>query len=89
VPAIGFSDSAEDAGGWKPEGFTRIEGPAPQKFIVQAISEDGEVRRVDLRPGNKADIPLDGDDTTIAISAASRGTVEVADYDWSIVRTSV
>lgn len=88
IPAIGFTDTVDGADGWTVEGFSEIEGALTQRFIVQVISDNGDVQRVELGAGNTASIPLAGDDITIAISGAARDTTETAAYTWDIARTT-
>jgi immune inhibitor A len=88
IPAIGFTDSGDSANGWIAEGFSRIEGPLAQRFILQVIRDDGTVQRVELGADNTASIPLTADKVTIAISGATRNTTETAGYGWKIERTT-
>lgn len=88
IPAIGFTDGADGMSGWTAEGFQRIEGPMAQRFIVQVISDNGDVRRVEVGVGNVAMILLTRDAVTIAISGATRDTTEGASYTWEIERTA-
>ena len=84
VPQIGPIDKSDSANGWTAAGFTRISGPLPQQFIVQAISADGTVQREVMAGDNTVSIPLDGSGATIAISGATPGTTEPASYSWTI-----
>ena len=88
IPAIGFTDGADSADGWTAEGFSRIEGPLAQRFIVQVIHDDGSVQSVEVGAGNTASIPLSADKITIVISGATRNTTEPASYTWKIERTT-
>lgn len=87
IPEINWTGGS-DTVGWTAEGFTEVSGPLPQRFIVQVISDDGTVQRVDVGPGNVASIPLTDNDDAIAISAATRNTTEQASYTWKIERTT-
>jgi len=88
IPAIGFTDGADGTSVWTAEGFRRIEGPLAQRFIVQVISDNGDVQRVEVGADNVAMIPLTGDAVTIAISGATRDTNEGASYTWVIEQTA-
>ena len=57
--------------------------PPRQGFIVQVIEEGTPlaVTRVALDAANRAEITLDGP-AVIAVSGATRGTVEPAPYAW-------
>jgi immune inhibitor A len=88
IPAINFSDTADSTDGWTIEGFRQVPGPMAQTFIVQVIKSDGTVQRVDLGPGNVANIPLSGNEITISISGSTRNTTETARYNWTVQRTS-
>ncbi len=85
VPELGFADDAGAVGGWQAEGFRRIEGPLRQLFLLQIVEQgDGAtVRRPELAPGNRLELPLDGP-ATIVVSAVTQGTTELASYDWSL-----
>ena len=85
VPRLGFLDGAEAANGWQAEGFRRIEEPLPQRFVVQIIerAEPSAVRRLELAPGNRLEVALDGP-ATMVVAAVSHGTTEAATYRWSL-----
>ena len=82
IGAIGLAEDGESLDGWQLEGFEQITGSMQQEFIVQVITDDGEIDTVDLGPGNTATIELGGV-TTIAISGATQHTTEHATYEWS------
>ena len=87
IPELAFTDGADADGGWRAEGFRRVEGPIAQRFIVQLI-ERGEPNppkadRLELGPGNRLEVALDGP-VTIVVSAVSEGTTETAAYRWSL-----
>ncbi|MCH8162134.1 MAG: immune inhibitor A, partial [Chloroflexi bacterium] len=51
IPELAFADGADAENGWQAEGFRRIEGPLPQRFLVQlieqgAVSFRGAVRKL-------------------------------------------
>ncbi len=84
IPELGFVDHGDTLNGWKTEGFERVTEPLRQEFIVQVIGEGTEpqVTRVALDAANRAEITLAGP-AVIAISGATRGTAEPAEYRWS------
>lgn len=83
VPEIGFEDGGEDASGWESEGFSRVDGPLEQRWIVQAIDLDsGRVARLELAADN-AGTALLGPRSIVVIAAATEGTSERASYSWS------
>ena len=85
IPELGFADGADTDGGWQAEGFRRIDQPLSQRFVVQLIErgEPNTVRRLELQPGNRLAVTLDGP-ATIVVSAVSEGTTETAAYRWSL-----
>ncbi len=85
IPELGFADGADTDGGWLAEGFRRIDQPLSQRFVVQLIErrQPNTVRRLELQPGNRLAVTLDGP-ATIVVSAVSEGTTETADYRWSL-----
>ena len=60
VPELGWLDDAESDGGWEAQGFRRLEGPLPQRFIVRVIEIGAETRvsYVPLDADNHAEIRL-------------------------------
>lgn len=84
IPEIGMADNFETDGEWKAEGFVRITRPMRQKFIVQVIEEGTPpiVARVDLDGANRAKVTLSGP-AVVAVSGATRGTAERAQYTWT------
>ncbi len=84
IPEIGIADNVETAGEWKEEGFVRITRSMRQEFIVQVIEEGTPpaVTRVHLDASNQARIALNGP-AVVAVSGATRGTAERANYAWT------
>ncbi len=87
IPELAFADGVDAGNGWQAEGFRRIEEPLPQRFLVQLI-ERGEPNppkadRLELGPGNRFEIALDGP-ATIVVAAVTVGTTEAATYRWSL-----
>ncbi len=85
VPELGFADGAETSGRWQAEGFRRIDGPSPQRFVVHLIErgEAADVRRLEADTGNRLEVGLDGP-ATIVVAAVTEGTTEAATYRWSL-----
>ncbi len=91
IPEIGyFTDFEQDDGGWKAQGFVRIQNILPQKFIVSLIyaGEETSIITVDLNAENKAVIPLQlgkqVDEVILVVSGASRHTRQKAGYQVTI-----
>jgi len=91
VPELGWLDDAESDGGWEAQGFRRLEGPLPQRFIVRAIEIGTETRVTDLPldADNHAEIRLSGfgaglTKAVILIAGATDGTSEPATYRYSL-----
>jgi hypothetical protein len=82
VPEIGFRDGAETASGWRAEGFKHIEGPLPQRFVVQVI-RGSEVTRLELDSANRGQVALGGP-ATIVVSGSTDYTTEKAQYIWTL-----
>lgn len=87
IPEIGFFDDAEtpDAG-WAAEGFVRSHNRVPQRWLVLAITREGddappEIRRLDVVDGRAV---LPGDpavtDVTLLVSGLTRFTDQAAGY---------
>lgn len=85
IPELGFADGADADGGWHAEGFRRIERPLAQRFVVQLVERGrpNVVRRLELEPGNRLEVALDGP-ATIIVAAVTEGTMEAAAYRWSL-----
>jgi hypothetical protein len=85
VPELGFRDGADTAEGWSVEGFVRIEGPLPQRFIVQVIDpSESRVARIPLDESNRGTALLGSEPAIIVISGVTRDTTERARYTWSV-----
>jgi hypothetical protein len=65
VPEIGFAAPASGDSTWPAQGFRRIQGDLPQRFILQAIETDSNgsttVQRVDLNPNNRGTLTVSAD----------------------------
>lgn len=91
IPEIGyFTDFEQDDGGWKAQGFVRIQNILPQKFIVSLIyaGDETSIITVGLNAENKAVIPLQlgkqVDEVILVVSGASRHTRQKAGYQVTI-----
>jgi len=71
VPELGFRDTADRANGWMADGFQRIEGTLPQRFIVQVILGN-EVTRVPLDAANRGQVVLAAPATPSSAANATR-----------------
>jgi len=93
VPELGFRDDGESDGLWQAQGFQRLSGPLPQRFVVQVveIGDTTSVRAVPLDEANRGEIRLSGFGTTlrkavIVIAGATDGTRQTAGYRYSLGR---
>ena len=91
IPELGFVDDAEGDGPWRAEGFRRLTGPLPQRFVVQVIEmgETTTVTTVPLSDVNTGEVRLSGfgstlDKAVIVIAAATDGTRQTASYRYSL-----
>jgi hypothetical protein len=82
-----FTDFEQDNGGWKPEGFVRIQNKLPQTYnlVLVTIGEDGTaVERLKLEDDNSIMVPLDiGDEVQevyLIVSGSTRYTQQPAAY---------
>ncbi len=90
IPEIGFFDNAESAGDWIANGFERITGPLPQRFVVQVIETGAQtgVQQVALNANNDATINLPGPEqgvtkSIVVVAATTQATSEEASYHYS------
>jgi hypothetical protein len=89
IPAIGYTDSFDtDAAGWQSEGWVLTDNFLPQRWLVQALTFEGDrltgVTRVPVAADGSAQIETDATDsrrsTVIAISGLTPVTTENAAY---------
>ena len=92
LPEIGyFSDFEQDDGGWKADGFIRIQNNLPQTFRLALISigETVSVEVIPLLADLTAQIPIkigNGvDEVVVVVSGTSRFTRQEAAYRFSIM----
>ncbi len=91
IPELGFVDDAEGDGPWQAEGFRRLTGPLPQRFVVQVI-EMGQTTSVTTMPldeTNSGEVRLSGlgstlDKAVIVVAAATEDTQQTASYRYSL-----
>ena len=90
IPEIGLTDGAEGAGAWQADGFQRLRGPLPQRFLVQVVEpgQPPEVTQVALDAQNRASVRLGSDgggtEAVIVIAGLSEGTTEKARYEYAL-----
>lgn len=92
IPEIGWTDDAESADDWQAEGFRRIDGPLPQRFILRLVEFEPAFRVTDipLDAANQADItvpPASGEPPVIVVAPLTRGTTEPAVYRYRLTAT--
>lgn len=94
VPEVGFLDDAEGQDpGWESEGFARMTGPLPQRFILRLVeflaSGGYRVTTVKLDGGNRAEIEVSArggqvERAVLVIAGATENTGEPARYRWDV-----
>ena len=87
IDAINYmSDFENDDGGWKPNGFTRIENTLPQTYRLALIlkgSDKTTVQNIAVQPDQTATIPLSlksGESAVLVITGTQRFTRLPAGY---------
>jgi len=84
------TDFEADDGGWKAEGFSRVENIIPQTYRLSLITKgvDGTtVRPIQLEPDQTANIPLslkDGEEATLIVTGTTRYTRKSTAYQIEI-----
>ena len=87
VPEVNYStDFEKDDGGWKGEGFVRVENILPQTFRLVLIDKSGKttVQAITLAPDQTAEINVDLSDATLVISGTTPFTREEGHYSVTI-----
>jgi immune inhibitor A len=91
VPQVNYStDFESDDGGWKGNGFVRIQNVLPQTFRLELIQEGGPttVQDIAIPADNQVDIPLQigGNvrDAVLVVSGTTRFTHQKAAYRYTI-----
>jgi immune inhibitor A len=91
VPQINYrSDFESDDGGWKGDGFVRIQNVLPQTFRLELIQEGGaaSVQDIAIPADNQVDIPIQigGNvrDAVLVVSGTTRFTHQKAAYRYSV-----
>ena len=85
-----FSDFESDEGGWKADGFVRVENALPQIFRLELIKKGTTttVEPIDLNNDQTADIPISigngVDNVTLVVSGTTRFTRAEASYSVQI-----
>lgn len=91
IPQLGYFYDAEGDGGWVAQGFFRTDNSIAQRFIVQLIEfgDTTRVRDVPLDSQQRGEIAILGfgsqvKEAVLVVAAVSRGTTEVAHYQYSL-----
>ncbi len=91
IPQAGYStDFEKDDGGWKGEGFVRIENTLPQTYRLELITKGKtiSVSQVSLTSDNTADIPLhiggDVKEVVLVVSGVTPFTRQTTGYQYSV-----
>jgi immune inhibitor A len=91
VPQTGYhTDFESDDGGWKGNGFVRIQNVLPQTFRLELIQEGGTttVQDIAIPADNQVNIPLhiggNVRDTVLVVSGTTRFTHQKANYRYTI-----
>ena len=91
IPEINYyTDLEEDNGGWKTEGFVRIQNRLPQKFVISKIElkNDKEVETFEVGESGSLSIPItndsDSDGVVLAVSGITRFTRQLAAYQFKL-----
>ena len=86
VPEIGFFDDDQEDGGWRAEGFIRVDNRVPQDYVVQVIEvgDQTRVREMDLDEDNRGEMVVRGledlDDLVVVVAALAPETLQPANY---------
>jgi immune inhibitor A len=90
IPELKYSTDFEaDAGGWKGEGFVRMDNVLPQKFMVQVIAQGDQttVQRVILDKNNQGSLDVNlatGQKAVLVVSGITPFTTEVSSFQFAI-----
>jgi len=91
VDAINYqSDFEADDGGWKAEGFSRVQNVIPQTFRLSLITKGSNgttVKAIELSSDQLAEIPLslkDGEEAVLIVTGTTRYTRKSATYQIEI-----
>ncbi len=91
IPAINyFSDFEQDDGGWRAEGWARINNLLPQTYEVILLEYNSgrvNITRTDLTPAQEIQIPINGkinNKTILIVSGTTRYTRQPAFYEFRV-----
>ena len=91
VDAINYqSDFEADDGGWKAEGFSRVQNIIPQTYRLALITKSSNgttVKQIELSSDQTAQIPLslkNGDEATLIVTGTTRYTRKSTTYQFEI-----
>ncbi len=83
IPEINYStDFESDDGGWKGNGFVRVDNNLPQTFRLVMVNNNGPitVQNIDVNSDQTAEIKMDLSDATLIVSGTTRFTRELGNY---------
>ena len=83
IPQISYStDFESDDGGWKGNGFVRVENILPQTFRLAVINQNGgtTVQTINIQADQTADVNIDLTDAILVISGTTPFTREDGHY---------
>lgn len=86
IDAINYqSDFEADDGGWRANGFVRVENVLPQTYRLELITKGDTttVAQIPLNPDQTADIPLSlksGQEAVLVVTGTTRFTTHPAGY---------
>ncbi len=90
VPELKYAtDFEKDDGGWKSEGFVRIDNLLPQQFMVQVITQGAQtnVQRLPLNQNETGSLDLNlanGEKAILVVSGITPFTTEVSSFQFAI-----
>ena len=91
IDAINYKSDfeADDDGGWKPEGFVRVDNVLPQTYGLSLIikGDNTTVTRIPLSEDQTASIPFtlkNGEEAVIIVTGTTRFTTYPASYQMEI-----
>jgi immune inhibitor A len=90
IPELKYSTDFEaNDGGWKGEGFVRMDNLLPQEFMVQVITQGAQttVQRLPLDQSNQGSLDINlagGDKAVLVVSGITPFTTEVGSFQFAI-----
>ena len=87
IPEINYSTDAEsDDGGWKSEGWVRMDNSLPERYMVQMVSDNTQLTRL-LGPadGTSGEWSIKvSSDVVIAVSGLTEFTTERSPFTYTL-----